>query len=70
MSERAHFAGTDLGLTTAEVAERRRDGRANELPPRTGKSVKQIVQQNVFTRINAILSVLFVMVMATGSIIN
>lgn len=70
MSERAHFAGTDLGLTTAEVAERRRDGRANELPPRTGKSVKQIVQQNVFTRINAILSVLFVMVLATGSIIN
>ena len=61
---------TTLGLTSAEVEERRRDGRANELPPRTGKSVGQIVRQNVFTRINAILFVLFVMVMTTGSLIN
>lgn len=42
----------------------------NTLPPRTGKTVWDIVRSNVFTRINAILSVLFVMVMTTGSIIN
>ncbi|QOR47664.1 HAD-IC family P-type ATPase [Trueperella pecoris] len=59
-----------LGLTSAEVAQRRADGRANELPPRTGKTVGRIVSQNVFTRINAILSVLFVMVLTTGSLIN
>ncbi|WP_406708586.1 HAD-IC family P-type ATPase [Trueperella pyogenes] len=59
-----------LGLTSAEVEQRRRDGRGNKLPPRTGKTVGQIVRQNVFTRINAILFVLFVMVMTTGSIIN
>ncbi|WZJ81255.1 cation-transporting P-type ATPase [Trueperella pyogenes] len=56
-----------LGLTSAEVEQRRLDGRGNKLPPRTGKTVGQIVRQNVFTRINAILFVLFVMVMTTGS---
>ncbi|NLW13701.1 MAG: HAD-IC family P-type ATPase, partial [Trueperella sp.] len=70
MNEPAEPTRRGLGLTAADVAERRRDGRANELPPRTGKSIKQIVRQNVFTRINAILSVLFAMVLATGSIIN
>lgn len=70
MNEPAEPTRRGLGLTAADVAERRRDGRANELPPRTGKSIKQIVRQNVFTRINAILSVLFVMVLATGLIIN
>lgn len=64
------MSATTLGLSSAEVDERRRDGRANELPPRTGKTVGQIVRQNVFTRINAILFVLFVMVITTGSLIN
>ncbi|WP_270973804.1 HAD-IC family P-type ATPase [Trueperella sp.] len=64
------MSATTLGLSSAEVDERRRDGRANELPPRTGKTVGQIVRQNVFTRINAILFVLFVMVMTTGSLVN
>lgn len=64
------MSATTLGLSSAEVDERRRDGRANELPPRTGKTVGQIVRQNVFTRINAILFVLFAMVMSTGSLIN
>ncbi|USR79328.1 HAD-IC family P-type ATPase [Arcanobacterium pinnipediorum] len=59
-----------LGLTSEEVADRRRDGRVNTLPPRTGKTVGDIIRSNVFTRINAMLSVLFVMVMTTGSIIN
>ncbi|MDP9806271.1 cation-transporting ATPase E [Trueperella bonasi] len=69
-TERVHEPAVDFGLTSAEVEERRRDGRANELPPRTGKSVGKIVRQNMFTRINAILAVLFAMVLATGSIIN
>ena len=58
------------GLSSAEVAERVADGRVNTLPPRSGKTVKDIVRSNVFTRINAILAVLFAMVMTTGSIIN
>ncbi|MEV0466318.1 cation-translocating P-type ATPase [Nocardia tengchongensis] len=59
-----------LGLTSAEVAQRRRHGLTNDVPERASRSVKDIVKANVFTRINAILGVLFVLVMATGSIID
>ncbi|WP_216382523.1 HAD-IC family P-type ATPase [Arcanobacterium phocae] len=59
-----------VGLSSEQVAERCADGRVNTLPARTGKTVADIVRSNVFTRINAILTVLFVMVMTTGSIIN
>ena len=58
------------GLTPAEVAQRVADGRANDLPSRTTRSVADIVRANVFTRINAILAVLFAIVLATGSLIN
>ncbi|BAW05738.1 metal ABC transporter ATPase [Nocardia seriolae] len=59
-----------LGLTSAEVEQRRRDGLSNDVPERASRSVRDIVKANVFTRINAILGVLFVVVMATGSIID
>lgn len=58
------------GLTDREVSSRREAGHINELPPRSGRSVGQIVRANVFTRINALLGILFVLVMATGSWIN
>ena len=60
----------DPGLTTAEVAERVAKGQRNDLPPRSGRTAMQIVRANVFTRINAILAVLLVLVLATGSWIN
>ncbi|MVU82110.1 HAD-IC family P-type ATPase [Nocardia sp. ET3-3] len=59
-----------LGLTSAEVEQRRRDGLTNDVPERASRSVKDIVKANVFTRINAILGVLFILVLATGSIID
>ncbi|MGO1944166.1 MAG: HAD-IC family P-type ATPase [Ancrocorticia sp.] len=59
-----------LGLNEDEVAARREAGQANVLPPRSGRSVGEIVRANVFTRINALLGILFVLVMATGSWIN
>ncbi|MGW2663400.1 HAD-IC family P-type ATPase [Nocardia tengchongensis] len=59
-----------LGLTSAEVAQRQRHGLTNDVPERASRSVQDIVKANVFTRINAILGVLFVLVMATGSIID
>ncbi|MFF0635778.1 HAD-IC family P-type ATPase [Nocardia sp. NPDC004151] len=59
-----------LGLTSAEVEQRRRDGLTNDVPERASRSVKDIVRANVFTRINAILGVLFIVVLATGSIID
>ncbi|GAB2556774.1 cation-translocating P-type ATPase [Nocardia heshunensis] len=59
-----------LGLTSAEVEQRRRDGLTNDVPERASRSVRDIVKANVFTRINAILGVLFILVLATGSIID
>ncbi|WP_227982969.1 cation-translocating P-type ATPase [Nocardia spumae] len=58
------------GLTAAEVAQRVRDGQTNDVPDRASRSVADIVRANVLTRINAILGVLFVLVLATGSIID
>ncbi|MBE1549696.1 cation-transporting ATPase E [Mycobacterium sp. OAS707] len=58
------------GLTDAEVAERVADGKANDVPTRAARSVSDIVRANVFTRINAILGVLLVIVLSTGSLIN
>ena len=58
------------GLTSAEVADRVRDGRTNDLPARSGRTTWDIVRANVFTRINAILGVLLAIVLTTGSFIN
>lgn len=58
------------GLSAAEVEQRVRDGQTNDVPDRASRSVGDIVRANVFTRINAILGVLFILVLATGSIID
>ena len=58
------------GLTADEVAERVASGATNDIPDRASRSVVEIVRANVFTRINAILSVLLVIVLATGSPID
>lgn len=60
----------DPGLTAEQVAERVARGQRNDLPPRSGRSTAEIVRANVFTRINAILAVLLVLVLSTGSWIN
>lgn len=65
-----HPPAPATGLTSAEVEQRRRDGLANDVPERASRSVRDIVRANVFTRINAILGVLFILVLATGSIID
>ncbi len=58
------------GLTTEQVAERVARGQTNDVPDRASRSVKDIVRANVFTRINAILGVLLLIVLATGSIVD
>jgi cation-transporting ATPase E len=58
------------GLTDAEVTQRIADGKTNDVPAHATRSVREIIRANVFTRINAILSVLLVIVLATGSLIN
>ncbi|MEU0875469.1 HAD-IC family P-type ATPase [Nocardia brasiliensis] len=63
-------ASRATGLTAAEVEQRRRDGLTNDVPDRASRSVRDIIRANVFTRINAILGVLFILVLSTGSIID
>lgn len=58
------------GLSDAEVAARVAEGKTNDVPVRAARSASDIVRANVFTRINAILGVLFVIVASTGSVIN
>ncbi|WP_280825331.1 HAD-IC family P-type ATPase [Mycobacterium sp. OTB74] len=59
-----------MGLSDADVAERVRQGQTNNVPSRAARSVKDIIRSNVFTRINAILGALFLIVLITGSMIN
>ncbi|OBJ35225.1 magnesium-transporting ATPase [Mycobacterium colombiense] len=58
------------GLTDADVAQRVADGKSNAVRERATRSITAIVRANVFTRINAILGVLLLIVLATGSVIN
>ncbi|MDR3661252.1 MAG: HAD-IC family P-type ATPase [Mycobacterium sp.] len=59
-----------VGLSDAEVAQRVAAGQTNDVPTRAARSVRDIIRANVFTRINAILGALFLIVLATGSLIN
>lgn len=56
------------GLTTADVAERIAAGQVNDVPVRSGRTVAEIVRANLFTRINAIMGVLFGVILAVGPI--
>jgi cation-transporting P-type ATPase E len=52
-------AGPERGLTAAEVAERVARGEVNDVPVRSSRSTTDIVRGNVFTRFNAIIGVLW-----------
>ncbi|WP_328731709.1 HAD-IC family P-type ATPase [Streptomyces caniferus] len=54
------------GLTAAEVAERVSRGEVNDVPVRSSRSAAEIVRANVFTRFNAIIGVLFVIILIVG----
>ena len=55
-----------LGLTAAQVAERRADGRTNDVPDAPVRTLGQIVRANVLTPVNAIISTLFVLILVAG----
>ena len=57
----------ETGLTSAEVAERTSRGQVNATEQATSRPLWTIIKTNVFTRFNAILGVLFVLVLSTGS---
>ncbi|MFF4267217.1 HAD-IC family P-type ATPase [Streptomyces virginiae] len=56
------------GLSTAEVAERVARGEVNDVPVRSSRSTTDIVRANVFTRFNAIIGVLWVIMLVVAPI--
>ena len=54
------------GLSTAEVQERRRRGEVNDVPAAPTRTVAQIVRANVFTRFNALLGAMLVLIVLVG----
>jgi cation-transporting ATPase E len=56
------------GLTSAEVEDRVRRGLVNRAPGGTSRSLWAIVRANVFTRFNAILGTLLVVILTVGPI--
>ncbi|NLA34573.1 MAG: HAD-IC family P-type ATPase [Actinobacteria bacterium] len=58
------------GLTATEVAERVADGRVNEIPPAPSRTIPEIIRANVFTRFNALILLLAVIVIVAGSPID
>ncbi|MEU9114504.1 HAD-IC family P-type ATPase [Streptomyces sp. NPDC048483] len=56
------------GLTSAEVAERVARGEVNDVPVRSSRSTVDIIRANVFTRFNAIIGVLFAIILVVGPI--
>ncbi|MEU8589056.1 HAD-IC family P-type ATPase [Streptomyces sp. NPDC048664] len=55
--------GPTRGLSAAEVAERVVRGEVNDIPVRSSRSLGEIVRANVFTRFNAIIGVLWLIML-------
>ncbi|WFB08866.1 cation-translocating P-type ATPase [Streptomyces sp. LX-29] len=62
------MARTHPGLSAGEVAERVARGEVNDVPVRSSRSTADIVRGNVFTRFNAIIGVLFLIILVVGPI--
>ncbi|MFE7761182.1 HAD-IC family P-type ATPase [Streptomyces sp. NPDC057438] len=60
--------GRARGLTAAEVAGRVARGEVNDVPVRSSRSMVDIVRANVFTRFNAIIGVLWVIMLFVAPI--
>ncbi|QDQ12202.1 cation-translocating P-type ATPase [Streptomyces spectabilis] len=60
--------GRATGLSAAEVAERVARGEVNDVPVRSSRSTTEIVRANVFTRFNAIIGVLWVIMLFVAPI--
>lgn len=56
------------GLTAAEVAQRRADGRHNAQRQASSRSIGDILRENIFTLFNGILTVCFVAVVLLGDL--
>ncbi|MFF2998469.1 cation-translocating P-type ATPase [Streptomyces sp. NPDC057950] len=59
-------SGRAKGLSAAEVAERVARGEVNDVPVRSSRSLGEIVRANVFTRFNAIIGVLWLIMLSVA----
>ena len=59
-------AAPPRGLSAAEVEQRRREGRTNDVPDAPVRTVGEIVRANVLTPVNAIIGSMFVLIMVAG----
>jgi cation-transporting ATPase E len=62
------LSSPETGLTAEEVAERVARGQVNDVPVRSSRSLGEIVRANVFTRFNAIIGVLWVIMLIVAPI--
>src|SRR5690349_23327917 len=68
MSNSALRTDVRVGLTAAQVADRVVAGQTNDVPARASRGVGEIVRANVLTRFNAIVGVLFAIILVIGPI--
>ncbi|GGY26924.1 cation-translocating P-type ATPase [Streptomyces djakartensis] len=64
----ATVTSRETGLTRAQVAERVQRGQVNNVPVRSSRSLVDIVRANVFTRFNAIIGVLWLIMLVVAPI--
>ncbi|GGX23339.1 HAD-IC family P-type ATPase [Streptomyces lomondensis] len=64
----ATVTSRETGLTSAQVAERVERGQVNDVPVRSSRSTVDIVRANVFTRFNAIIGVLWLIMLVVAPI--
>jgi len=57
---------TPNGLSTAQVQQRIRDGRTNNVPEQPVRTFRQIIRNNVLTPVNAIIGSMFTLIMVAG----
>lgn len=62
------MAPQHMGLSSAEVSERKARGEINRVELQSGRSVSQILRGNILTRFNAILGSLFGVIIVVGPI--
>ncbi len=54
------------GLSSDDVAKRISDGRTNDVPNPTSRTISQIIKANIFTPFNLLLGILLVIILAVG----
>ncbi len=63
----AQVDAAERGLSADEVEARVREGRVNSADVRTSRTLGEIIRANVFTRFNAILGTMFVLILIFGA---